>query len=177
MIQYTAAILLLLSIQCQAQEVKPQENLDMHKFSGKWYGIVAASNCPMFLQMKKGMTLPTVIYSVDGNVVKNKAAFKTPDGCKQMEAVFTTIANGHYTHKSVHGDNEVIIIGTDYLLFAMEYTKTVHEGQTCITLKLLARDTALPDEIQHKFKDFMHGMGLKDDDMAIFPKGDICVPK
>ncbi|KAM4019865.1 olfactory protein-like [Anomaloglossus baeobatrachus] len=169
MLQVTAAVLLLLCIQCRAGDVKEMANLDEHMFQGTWYGVIAASNCPMFSKMKEGMTMPIVCFAKDGTNMKNSVAFKGPDGCQQMDATMVTIASGHYTHTSVHGDNEVFILNTDYTAYALEYTKTIHEGQPCVTLKLYARKMELPEAVRKSFMDQLPHMGLKDEDAVVLP--------
>ncbi|XP_075690254.1 olfactory protein-like [Rhinoderma darwinii] len=176
MLQVTSVVVLLLFIQCQAMDVKVQDNFDESKFAGKWYGIIAASNCPIFHKMKHDMTLPIIVYAVDGHTVKTSVAFKTPEGCKQMDATLETITSGHYKHHSVHGDNEIIIAKTDYQSIAMEYTKIIHEGASCITLKLYGREMNVPEDIKHTFIEHIHKMGLADEDILIFHQGDECVP-
>ncbi|XP_069603763.1 olfactory protein-like [Ranitomeya imitator] len=174
MIQVTAAIVLLLCIQCQAVDLKAQDNFDENKFLGMWYGVIAASNCPVFNVMKKDMTMPIIVYAKVDNNMKCSVAFKTPQGCQQMDSIMETVASGHYKHKSVHGDNEVMVMKTDYTSFAMEYTKTVHEGEACITLKLYGRTKELPMMIKKEFMHGIHTMGLKDEDVVTLPGGAEC---
>ncbi|XP_040261436.1 olfactory protein-like [Bufo bufo] len=175
MLQITASILLLLFIQCQAGDVKVQDNFDTNKFMGRWYALMAASNCPMFEQMKAHMTRPIMVYTLHGDTVKTSIAFKGPEGCMQMDAIMETLAPGHYKHKSAEGDNELTIVHTNYESHAMEFRKTTHPGGTCITINLHGREINLPEEVKAKFMDYMHHMGLSD--MTIFSKGEECIPK
>ncbi|XP_075042412.1 olfactory protein-like [Mixophyes fleayi] len=187
MFQVIAFLLLLSYHQCQATEITAQKDFDISKFLGQWYGIAAQSSCPMFQQMKKDMTLPIIVYSLDkDHNIKVSIGYKTcqliflftlprPKGCQQMDAKYDTIANGHYKHNSVHGDNEVVIVMTDYSGFAMEYTKTKHEGDTCVTVKLYGRTMDMPGNVKHEFEEFNKKLGLKDD-IKVFQKGEQCVP-
>ncbi|XP_073496695.1 olfactory protein-like [Phyllobates terribilis] len=174
MLQVTAAIVLLLCIQCQAVDIKEQENFDENKFMGKWFGIIAVSNCPVFNLMKKDMTMPIIGFEKDGNTMKSSVAFKTAQGCQQMDSTMEIVDSGHYKHTSVHGDNEVMILKTDYTSYAMEYTKTIHDGHQCITLKLYGRTTELPEIIKKTFMTGIHTMGLTDEDAVVLPGGADC---
>ncbi|XP_056396129.1 olfactory protein-like [Hyla sarda] len=171
MLQVTAAVLLLLFIHCQALDVKVQENFDTSKFVGKWFGVIAASNCEMFRKMKKDMTLPTIMYATDGHSVKNSVAFMTTKGCQQMDANMNVVASGHYTHHSDHGDDEVIIANTDYNSYAMVYRRTTNKDGTCITLNLNGREMKVAEDLKKHFIEHVHQMGLKDEDILIFQKG------
>ncbi|XP_073411992.1 olfactory protein-like [Dendrobates tinctorius] len=177
MLQVTAAIVLLLCIQCQAIDLKPQANFDETKFLGKWFGVMAASNCPVFNIMKKDMTMPIIFYAKEGNTMKRSVAFKTPKGCQQMDSSMEAVESGHYTHNSVHGDNEFMILKTDYTSFAMDYTKTVHEGHDCVTFELYGRTTEVSGTIKEAFMHGVHTMGLKDEDTLTIPGGAECEVK
>ncbi|KAM3912137.1 olfactory protein-like [Leptodactylus fuscus] len=170
MLQFTAAALLLLFIQCQAQDVKVQENFDPVGFSGDWFGLLAVSNCPMFQKMKKDMTRPIIKYTWDGYNMKTSVAFKSDKGCQQMDANLVTVANGHYKHDSAQGNTEIIITGADKS-FAMEYRKMVHEGSPCTTLNLLGKNDKMPDEVKNRFVGYMHQLGQKDEDLKVFQNG------
>ncbi|XP_063791613.1 olfactory protein-like [Pseudophryne corroboree] len=176
MFQLSAFILLLAFWQCPAANMPAQKDFQMSQFKGQWYGIAASSNCPMFKDMKKDMTLPIIVYGMDKDNVKVAIAFKTPKGCQQMDFKYDTISSGHYKHSSPHGDNEVVIVGTDYKAFALEYTETMHEGKTCTTLKLYGRETNLPMEIKQQFMAYAKNLGLTEDDTKVFSKGDLCPP-
>ncbi|XP_044125001.1 olfactory protein-like [Bufo gargarizans] len=184
MLQITASILLLLFIQCQAGEVKVQDNFDTGKFMGMWYALMAASNCPMFEEMKAHMTRPIVVYTMHGKTVKTSMAFRGPEGCAQMDDIMETLAPGHYKHKSeshhfhtAKGDSELTIVHTNYNSHAMEFRRTAHPGGTCITVNLQGRNTDLPEEVKAKFIDYIQHLGLSEKDMTIFSKGEECIPK
>ncbi|XP_066435814.1 olfactory protein-like [Eleutherodactylus coqui] len=177
MLQVTAAVLLLLFIQCQAEDVKPMENFDENKYMGTWFGAIVASNCAMFKEMKKDMTRPTITYAKDGNILKNSVAFKTPKGCQQMDATLETIANGHYKHDSVHGKNEIIVVNTDYDTTALEMTILVHEGKTCMTAKMFRRDQKLPEDVKEQGLKHFHSKGFTNEDILIFTTPAECSPK
>ncbi|XP_073496696.1 olfactory protein-like [Phyllobates terribilis] len=175
MLQVTAAIVLLLCIQCQAVDIKEQANFDDNKFMGKWFCIIVASNCPEFNLMKKDMTMPIIGFEKDGNTMKSSVAFKTAQGCQQMDSTMKIVDSGHYKHTSVDGDTEVMILKTDYTSYAMEYAKTVHEEQDCLTLKLYGRkETELPWLITKAFMYGVHTLGLTDEDSVVLPEGADC---
>ncbi|XP_053551308.1 lipocalin-15 [Bombina bombina] len=92
-----------------------------------------------------------------------------------MKAIYETITPGHYKF-SARGENEVIIIGTDYDHFGLEYTRRVSEKEVTVTVKLFGRQTDLPEAVLNKFKEMCKALGLKDDLIVILPKGVECDP-
>ncbi|KAM9324299.1 protein AMBP [Gastrophryne carolinensis] len=91
------------------------------------------------------------------------------EGCQQMEMVMTTIEPGHYNYKSMHGDNEMVVGNTDYTIFAMEFTKTDHNGKSCVTLKLYGRSHDVPQEVLQQFENHIGDMGMsKEKDLIVF---------
>ncbi|XP_069799001.1 olfactory protein-like isoform X2 [Dendropsophus ebraccatus] len=146
-------------------------------YAGRWYGIIAASNCPMFNEMKKGMKRPLIVYATDGHTVKNSVAFMGPKGCQQMDFSLESVSSGHYKYHSPQGDNEVIMVGSDYHSFSMEFMKSVHDGKPCMTINLNGRGKNVPDDIKKQFIDHIKEMGLTPDDTFMIPDGDECIPK
>ncbi|KAM4697170.1 olfactory protein-like [Rhinophrynus dorsalis] len=171
-----ALLLLSLSIQAWAAEVPIQPDFDVHKFEGQWFGVAAASNCSVFMTMKKDMTMPIAIFMADGKFLRASFAYMTPKGCQQRDLKLETVSKGHY-RLTGPGNMDMRIIGTDYVSHALEYTRNVLEtGEVTIMLKLYGRNHDLPKEVEMKFVEFCKSMGLKEENMVKFNKGVDCVP-
>ncbi|XP_018412243.1 PREDICTED: olfactory protein-like [Nanorana parkeri] len=157
-----AAIVVLFFLQCQADMPPVQKDFDQNKILGTWFGIAAASNCKAFMQMKKEhMPSPVIIFSLNKDHMKCTMAFQTKDGCQQMDVDMTIVEEGHYKSKTVHGDNEVVMAGTDYDTFLVEFTKTQIGPDTCMTVKLWGRKDKLSDDRVKQFEDHLKDVGLQ----------------
>ncbi|XP_053329518.1 olfactory protein-like [Spea bombifrons] len=167
-------LLFLLSI--QANEVPVQKDFNPQLFTGKWYGIAAASNNPMFLKMKKDLSRPIIVFTLHGNDFKAEIGYMTPKGCQKRVMTYHAIANGHYS-SSDQGKMDIRIIGTDYKSFALEYTLAEQENkETSVMLKLYGRKTDMPAEVQKQYEQYCASLGLTKDHMVVFPNADECVP-
>ncbi|CAI9599493.1 unnamed protein product, partial [Staurois parvus] len=145
------------------------EGLDENKVGGVWYGISAASNCKLFLQMKsENMPAPVIIYSMNNGHMKSSTSFQTDKGCQQMDVDLTTVKIGHYKWKSPQGDSETIIARTDYNTFLMEYMRSQMDEIICTTVKLFGREDTLPEDRITEFKDHIKDLGLKEEEYIRF---------
>uniref|UniRef100_A0A803JS10 Prostaglandin D2 synthase n=1 Tax=Xenopus tropicalis TaxID=8364 RepID=A0A803JS10_XENTR len=143
---------------------------------GEWVGVAVASDCPMFSAMKAEMkTEPVVKFWKDGANLICGTGFRTSKGCQKREITLKENGNGHFTYSVPQmGDSVMTILSITPTLCLAHTLTNAPDGKVYIELQFFKRGAEPPEGAKKQFSDYAIKLGLKEDNIVFFEKGEKC---
>ncbi|XP_043922588.1 complement component C8 gamma chain [Protopterus annectens] len=153
--------------------IKPQENFDPKRFSGKWYLIGVASECN-YLREYNHQTEATAMVVSQMPVENNHAVstFRKLDGlCWEIKQEYEiTKVKGKFSQKANGIKIDIVVGKTDYSNYAIIYYQKLKK----ITLKLYGRNPSVAPDIVQQFEQNAMNQKINEDFIYYFPKYGFC---
>ncbi|NP_001123246.1 olfactory binding protein precursor [Xenopus tropicalis] len=151
-------------------------NFTNDKLMGEWVGVAVASDCPTFSAMKAEMkTEPVVKFWKDGANLICGTGFRTSKGCQKREITLKENGNGHFTYSVPQmGDSVMTILSITPTLCLAHTLTNAPDGKVYIELQFFKRGAEPPEGAKKQFSDYAIKLGLKEDNIVFFEKGEKC---
>ncbi|XP_037122561.1 protein AMBP-like [Syngnathus acus] len=150
--------------------IVPQESFDLDQFMGKWYEVAVVSDCPHYMQKKKGNPVIVILdlkASQQGNVTV-LATVPRNGSCHQTSTQYasTDTAGQFFYHVPRLGvDVDAYVVRTDYDQYAMLgllSTEIASQNKTTI-FKLYNRSLDVRQAVLDDFQTLVRTYGMRDD--------------
>ncbi|KAG1971135.1 WAP, Kazal, immunoglobulin, Kunitz and NTR domain-containing protein [Pimephales promelas] len=163
--------------------LQTQENFDVKRFMGKWYGIATASTCPWLKRHKGEASIGSI--ELQQSSESTQTISMTRIGlrhgtCKSISGEYqltNTPGRFHYHSAKWNADVDTYVVHTnydEYALVVMYKQKTGGEKSTSV--KLYGRSMQLRPTLIEDFKTLVAEQGMSDDTIVIKKNKGECVP-
>ncbi|XP_056094942.1 protein AMBP [Rhinichthys klamathensis goyatoka] len=163
--------------------LETQENFDVKRFMGKWYGIATASTCPWLKRHKGEASIGSMELqqSSDSTQTISMTRISLRHGtCKSISGEYQltkTPGRFHYHNAKWNADVDTYVVHTNYDEYALVVTyKQKTGGEKSTSVKLYGRSMQLRPTLIEDFKTLVAEQGMSDDTIVIKKNKGECVP-
>ncbi|XP_076141089.1 protein AMBP-like [Alosa pseudoharengus] len=164
-------------------QLPTQENFNLDRFMGKWYGLAKASTCPHWLKHKGDSAVGTLLLDkqTSANTISVTKTKSRQGVCKQSSdeyKVTETPGRFQYYFSKWDADVDMYVVDTDYDAYALvvKHKHKRNSDKRGSNVSLYGRTPVLPEALMETFRRVVTEQGMTEDNIGIKKNKGECSP-